>query len=109
MGHYYRISYLSEPLPSAIMDDKSLTSLFLQIGSNRTAISSFMKQFMKQTMKEESFLLLDATQVLSLSTTMRMPKLDITQTGITTLRYPSYIYLPQKPNCLHFTALFQVM
>lgn len=81
MEHYYRISYLSELLPDAVMDDKSLSSLFLHIGSNRTTISSFMKQFMKQTMKEQSFLLLDATQVLSLSTTMDNAKVGYNSKG----------------------------
>ena len=74
MEHHYRISYLSELLPDAAMDDKTLSSLFLQIGSDRTVISAFMKGFTRQCVREKSFLLLDATQMLSLSATVDYAK-----------------------------------
>jgi transposase len=70
MEHYYLNSYLSELLPDVSMSDKSLSALLLQIGSNRPAISAFMKQFTGQSIEDNAFLLLDATQVLSLSNTV---------------------------------------
>ncbi len=76
MEHHYLNSYLSELLPNVSMTDKSLSALLLQIGSNRPAISAFMKQFTGQSIEDNAFLLLDATQVLSLSATV-----DYAQTG----------------------------
>lgn len=70
MEHHYENSYLSELLPHVQMDDKSLSTLLLQLGSNRVAISAFMKQFMQPLMNDDDFLLMDATQVLSLSETL---------------------------------------
>jgi transposase len=70
MEHHYLNSYLSELLPDVSMSDKSLSALLLQIGSNRPAISAFMKQFTGQYIEDNAFLLLDATQVLSLSATV---------------------------------------
>lgn len=70
MEHYYENSYLSELLPEVQLDDKSLSALLLQIGSNRAAISAFMKQFMQPHLHDDDFLLMDATQVLSLSETL---------------------------------------
>jgi transposase len=70
MEHHYLNSYLSELLPEVSMSDKSLSALLLQIGSNRPAISAFMKQFTGQSIEDNAFLLLDATQVLSLSATV---------------------------------------
>jgi transposase len=76
MEHHYLNSYLSVLLPNVSMSDKSLSSLLLQIGSNREAISAFMKRFLGQSIEDKSFLLLDATQILSLSNTV-----DYAQTG----------------------------
>lgn len=70
MEHYYEISFLSELLPKAEMNDKALSSLLLRIGSDRTKISAFMQEFMKQSLGSNTFLLMDATQVLSLSATL---------------------------------------
>lgn len=70
MEHHYLNSYLSELLPNVSMGDKALSSLLLQVGSNRPAISTFMKQFTSQSIGDNEFLLLDATQVLSLSATV---------------------------------------
>lgn len=52
MEHHYLNSYLSELLPQVSMSDKSLSALLLQIGSNRPAISAFMKQFTGQSIQD---------------------------------------------------------
>ena len=70
MEHYYHVSFLSELLPKAQLNDKALSHLLLQIGTNRPSTSAFMKQFMQKTLGDNTFLLMDATQVLSLSATM---------------------------------------
>jgi transposase len=81
MEHHYHVSYLSEMLPNASMNDKLLSALLLQIGSNRPAISAFMKQFMQKSIPDQSFLLLDATQVLSLSSTMNNAQVGYNSKG----------------------------
>lgn len=70
MEHYYQNSYLSTLLPHAQMSDKELTTLLKEVGSQRPKISDFMHDFMDATLKKDSFLLLDATQILSLSATL---------------------------------------
>ena len=70
MEHYYPVSFLSDLLPKAQLNDKALSRLLLQIGTNRPSTSAFMKQFMQKMLGDNTFLLIDATQVLSLSATM---------------------------------------
>jgi Transposase DDE domain len=81
MEHYYQVSFLSELLPNAQMNDKSLSHLLLQIGSNRPKISAFLKQFMQQTLDDDTFLLIDATQVLSLSQTLEQAQVGYNSKG----------------------------
>jgi transposase len=81
MEHHYLNSYLSDLLPNVSMSDKSLSALLLQIGSNRPAISAFMKQFTAQYIEDKAFLLLDATQVLSLSATVDYAQIGYNSKG----------------------------
>jgi hypothetical protein len=81
MEHYHHVSYLSDLLPNATMNDKALSLLLLQIGSNRPAIAAFMQEFMQQSIIDPSFLLLDATQVLSLSGTVEAAQVGYNAQG----------------------------
>jgi hypothetical protein len=93
MEHYYHVSYLSELLPKAQMNDVALSRLMLQIGGNRPKISAFMKQFMQQSISNNSFLLMDATQVLSKSATLDQARVGYNSKGSHDPQAVSYTHL----------------
>jgi len=60
---YYQTSFVSETLPQVRFKDKNITSCLRDIGQERGKIVSFLQRFVKGS----SFVLIDATHVISLS------------------------------------------
>lgn len=64
---YYQTSFVSETLPQARFKDKSITTCLRDIGQERGKIVSFLQRFIKGS----SFVLIDATHVISLASDMQ--------------------------------------
>lgn len=64
---YYQTSFVSETLPRVRFSDKSITSCLKAIGQERGKIVDFLGRFVKGS----SFVLVDATHVISLSSGMQ--------------------------------------
>ena len=60
---YYQTSFVSEVLPQVRFNDKGITACLRDIGQERGKIVTFLQRFVKGT----SFVLIDATHVISLS------------------------------------------
>jgi len=68
---YYQTSFVSETLPQVRFSDKSITACLRAIGQERGKIVNFLKRFVKGS----SFVLVDATHVISLSSGMQENRL----------------------------------
>lgn len=77
MEHYHTQSYSKELFSKAQMDDKSLSQLLLNIGRQRNLTTKVMQHFTQGT----HFLLMDATQVLSMSPTLENAQIGYNASG----------------------------
>ena len=77
MEHYHTQSYSKELFPNAQMSDKSLSQLLLTIGRQRDLATKVMQYFIQG----RHFLLLDATQVLSMSSTLESAQIGYNASG----------------------------
>jgi transposase len=68
---YYQTSFISETLPQVRFSDKSITACLRDIGQQRGKIVTFLQRFVKGS----SFVLIDATHVISLSSGMQENRL----------------------------------
>jgi transposase len=77
MEHYYTQSYSKDLFPAAQMGDKSLSQLLLTIGRQRDLVTKVMQHFVQG----QHFLLMDATQVLSMSPTLESAQIGYNASG----------------------------
>jgi transposase len=77
MEHYHGQSYSKELFSNALMDDKSLSQLLLTIGRQRELSTKVMQHFTQG----RHFLLMDATQVLSMSATLESAQIGYNASG----------------------------
>jgi transposase len=68
---YYQTSFISETLPQVRFSDRSITACLRDIGQQRGKIVTFLQRFVKGS----SFVLIDATHVISLSSGMQENRL----------------------------------
>lgn len=71
LGLYYQTSFISETLPQVRFSDKSITACLRDTGQQRGKIVTFLQRFVKGS----SFVLIDATHVISLSSGMQENRL----------------------------------
>ena len=100
MEHYYTQSYCKELFPHALMSDKAMSQLLLSVGQQRHLISKVMHHFTHG----QHFLLLDATQVLSMSVTLESAKEGYNASGSYDPHVNLLYYSPPMPNYLFFTV-----
>ena len=60
---HYSTSYISETIPDAHVSPESLSNMLREIGMDRKSVTEFMKDFMK----DDRYLAVDLTHVLSMS------------------------------------------
>ncbi|TAG51362.1 MAG: hypothetical protein EAZ27_13675 [Cytophagales bacterium] len=72
MSFYYETSYINQVLPNVSLSKNNLTILLKEVGLQRSCIS----QCLKDLMGNVSYVLLDQTHVVSLSTQMECNRLD---------------------------------
>ncbi|MGP6207951.1 transposase [Cuniculiplasma sp. SKW3] len=60
---HYSTSYISETIPDAHVSTESLSNMLKEIGMDRKSVTEFMKDFMK----DDRYLAVDLTHVLSMS------------------------------------------
>jgi transposase len=77
MEHYHTQSYSRELFPNAQMSDKLLSQLLLTIGRQRGLVTKVMQHFTQG----KHFLLMDATQVLSMSSTLESAQIGYNASG----------------------------
>ena len=77
MEHYHTQSYSKDLFPNAQMNDKSLSQLLLTIGRQRDLATKVMQHFIQG----RHFLLMDATQVLSMSPTIESAQIGYNASG----------------------------
>jgi Transposase DDE domain len=77
MEHYHTQSYSKDLFANAQMTDKSLSQLLLVIGRQRDLVTKVMQHFIQG----RHFLLMDATQVLSMSPTLESAQIGYNASG----------------------------
>lgn len=77
MEHCHMQSYSKDLFPNAQMNDKSLSQLLLTIGRQRDLSTKVMQHFIQG----RHFLLMDATQVLSMSPTLESAQIGYNASG----------------------------
>jgi transposase len=77
MEHYHTQSYSKDLFANAQMSDKSLSQLLLTIGRQRDLATKVMQHFIQG----RHFLLMDATQVLSMSPTLESAQIGYNASG----------------------------
>lgn len=77
MEFHYLHSYLSEKYPDLPLSPKQLTTLLREIGTMRSKITDFFKEFIN----DGDNIIFDGTDILSSSKKMNMPKLSKSKKG----------------------------